>query len=278
MSYLIDYHMHSNYSTDGHDTIDEMCHSAIKKELKEIVITDHFEPTMGDEMYSDYDQKGYWSEITKAKQKYKGKLKVKLGVELGQPHLFQKGSYAILKDFPYDYVLASAHKLPDGRDMSELDYANISVEAACSLYLEQLDMLLGWENFDCIAHLDLIKRYSSSIYGKNLTLNCQHELLSQVLKKIISKGKGIEINTSGLRQTPKETMPGLDVLALYHELGGEILTIGSDAHRAKDIGKGIKDGLALATHAGFRFITVFDQRKPEQIRISDEKVFSAGQR
>jgi histidinol-phosphatase (PHP family) len=278
MNYLVDYHMHSIFSTDAASTINEMCQSAIKSGIKEIAITDHFEPTTEDIMYLAYDQKGYWAEITKAKQQFRGKLKIKLGVELGQPHIFQKGSNAVLEDFPYDYVLASAHKIADGRDMSEIDYASITIEDACSFYLKQLDMLLDWENFDCIAHLDLIKRYSTATYGKNLSLNCQHELLTQVLKKVIRKGKGIEINTSGLRQTPKETMPGLDVVALYHELGGEILTLGSDAHRAEDVGKGIQEAIILAKDAGFRFITVFNERKPQQIKISDERAFSANQR
>lgn len=278
MNYLMDYHIHSTHSTDAISSITEICQSAINRGIAEIAITDHFEPSNGDELYLIYDQKGYWSEITKAKQLFKGKLKVKMGVELGQPHIFQEGSKIVMQDFPYDYVIASAHKLLDGRDMSEIDYSSITIEDACEMYLEQINNLIDWQNFDCVGHIDLIKRYSASIYGKNLSLTCQYELLSQVLKKLIDSGKGIEINTSGLRQTPKETMPGLDVLALYHQLGGEILTIGSDAHRAEDVGKGINEAVILAKDAGFRFITSFNKRKPVQIKISDEKAFSVGQR
>ncbi|MDF2890952.1 MAG: histidinol phosphate phosphatase HisJ family [Clostridia bacterium] len=278
MSYLMDYHIHSIHSTDAISSISEICQSAVNKGINEIIITDHYEPSNGDELYTIYDQKSYWAEITKAKQLFKGKLKLKMGVELGQPHIFKEGSEIVMKDFPYDYVIASAHKLPDGRDMSELDYSTISIEDVCAMYLEQINMLIDWQNFDCVGHLDLIKRYSASTYGKNLSLTCQYELLSQVLRKLIASGKGIEINTSGLRQTPKETMPGLDVLTLYHQLGGEILTIGSDAHRAEDVGKGIREAHALAKSAGFRFITSFHERKPVQIQISDQKAFSASQR
>jgi histidinol-phosphatase (PHP family) len=183
-----------------------------------------------------------------------------------------------MKDFPYDYVIASAHKLPDGRDMSQIDYSSITIEDVCEMYLEQINNLIDWQNFDCVGHIDLIKRYSASTYGKNLSLTCQYELLTQILKKLIESGKGIEINTSGLRQKPKETMPGLDVLALYHKLGGEILTIGSDAHKAEDVGKGINEAVMLAMEAGFKFITSFDKRKPIQIKINDEKAFSASHR
>ena len=271
MNYLIDYHVHSIYSSDGHNSIIELCRSAVSKGIREIAITDHFEPTIAEEYCSFYNQKGYWAYITKAKQAFNGKLKIKLGVELGQPHLFPEATNAILADFPYDYVLASAHKLPEGMDVSEIDYSKISEEELCSMYLRQLKELVYWNNFDCIGHLDLIKRYSAAVYKKNITLACQYELLKEVLQLAISTGKGIEINTSGLRQTPKETMPGLDVLKLYRDLGGEILTIGSDAHFAEDVGKGLGEATDLARAAGFRFITVFNSRKPEWVRITEEK-------
>lgn len=263
MNYLADYHIHSTYSSDGHNTIMELCKSAIKKGIAEIAVTDHFEPTMANEYCSFYNPKGYWAYMTKARQIYKGKLEIKLGVELGQPHLFPQAANAILEDFPYDYVIASVHKLPDGKDASEIDYSQISEEDVCSIYLQQLKELIYWNNFDCIGHLDLIKRYSAAVYKRNISLTSQYELLTEVLKLAIRSGKGIEINTSGLRQAPKETMPGLDVLKLYHELGGEILTIGSDAHFAEDVGKGLGEAQVLARMAGFRFITVFKDRKPE---------------
>lgn len=278
MNYFVDYHIHSTHSTDGASSIMEICQGAVNRGIQEIVITDHFEPMLGDEFYPIYDQKSYWADINKAKQGFKGKVKLKMGVELGQPNYFQAGAAKIMKDFPYDYVIASAHKLENGKDMSEMDYANIAVEDICSLYLKQLEKLLEWADFDCVGHLDLIKRYSAKVYGKNLTLNCQHELLTEVLNKIITAGKGIEINTSGLRQAPKETLPGLDVLTLYNKLGGELLTIGSDAHRAEDVGKGVQEAFKMAEMSGFRYITTYNARKPEQIKISQTKAFSVSQR
>lgn len=271
MNYMVDYHTHSNYSSDGHNTIMEMCQSAIKKGLKEIAITDHFEPSLADERCMFYNQKGYWAYMTKAKNAFRDKLRIKLGVELGQPHLFSEATESLLKDFPYDYVLASVHKLPEGMDVSELDYSSIGEEELCSMYLQQIRHLILWNNFNCIGHLDLIKRYSAAVYKRNISLTCQYELLKEVLRLAIVSGKGIEINTSGLRQAPKETLPGLDVLKLYKELGGEILTMGSDAHFAEDVGKGLDIALAQAREAGFRYITVFTDRKPEWISITEEK-------
>jgi len=87
----------------------------------------------------------------------------------------------------------------------------------------------------------------------------------------VQSGKGIEINTSGLRQSPKEAFPGLDVVKLYRNMGGEILTIGSDAHMAEDVGRGLKEALDMAREAGFRHITVYNRRKPEWVSITEGK-------
>lgn len=267
MQYRYDYHIHTIHSGDGKSTIDEVCESAIKKGLKEIAVTEHFEPISTDKEYKFYKPLICRDEIINANEIYKGKLKIKMGVELGQPHLFLETSNAVLKKTSFDYIIGSAHKLPGDTDFSHVDYSIISMEDACQMYINQIRELVSLADFDCVGHLDLVKRYSTSIYKKRVTLMVQYELLKEVLKLIISKGKGIEINTSGLRQVPRETMPGVDVLKLYHELGGEILTIGSDAHRAVDVAEGIDTAIENAKQAGFKHLTIFNERKPQWIAI-----------
>jgi histidinol-phosphatase (PHP family) len=155
-------------------------------------------------------------------------------------------------------------------DVSQLDFGAIRSDDLCETYIKELEQLAVWGRFDCIGHLDLIKRYSANFYKSRVTLMSKHDLLKKVFKIIIPMGRGIEINTSGLRQGPRETMPGLDVLKLYRSLGGEILTIGSDAHCMLDQGRGINDAMELAAEAGFKYITVFDSRKPSFVRITEE--------
>jgi histidinol-phosphatase (PHP family) len=269
MNYLYDYHIHTNYSIDAKDSIFEVCESAIRKGLKEIAITDHFEPTIMDQRCQDYRPNDSWVEIIKANEIFKGKLKIKMGVELGQPHLFLNTSKQLVNSVPYDYVIGSAHKFPSGVDVSQIDYSNITLEDACHLYINQIKQLVEQADFDCVGHIDLIKRYGANHYNTRITLMTQYELLKEVFKILISKGKGIEINTSGIRQAPKEAMPGIDVLKLYRELGGEILTIGSDAHNSKDVAEGIEIGIEIAKQAGFNNLTLFSNRIPKWISISD---------
>jgi histidinol-phosphatase (PHP family) len=262
--------MHSNNSVDGADSIAEMCENAVETGLYEIAVTDHFEPESTNPGYKEYKPSVYWSELESARDKYRGRLKIKAGVELGQPHLFPNTSDLLVKSHPYDYVIGSAHKFPGDTDVGELDFSSIKLDDLYDMYLKQLKELIVWGNFDCIGHLDLIKRYSVGCYTSRITLAAHYQLLKQVLQLVISKGKGIEINTSSLRQSIKETMPGLDVLKIYRELGGEILTIGSDAHCAADVGKGIADAVEMVRDAGFIYITVYNNRLPAWRRIADK--------
>ena len=269
MNYLYDYHIHTNYSIDGKNSIFDVCESAIRKGLKEIAITDHFEPTIKDRRCEEYRPNESWIEIIKANEIFKGKLKVKMGVELGQPHLFLNESKQLVNSVPYDYVIGSAHKLPTGMDVGQINYSNVTLEDICHTYINQVKQLVELADFDCVGHIDLIKRYCTNHYNTRVTLMTQYELLKEVFKILILKSKGIEINTSGLRQAPKETMPGIDVLKLYRELGGEIVTIGSDAHNAKDVAEGIEMGIESAKLAGFNHLTLFNNRIPKWINISD---------
>ncbi|AFM00057.1 histidinol phosphate phosphatase HisJ family [Desulfitobacterium dehalogenans ATCC 51507] len=274
--FLMDYHMHSLNSSDAHDEITTLCDKAIARGLQEIAITDHFEPSSGNEQYLQYNGKKYFSEISEARQRFEGKIKIKSGVELGQPHRFSKHSLKLIEEYPYDYVLGSAHRLPNNVDFGEVHYTPENLATYCAIYLLELKTLAQWDHYDCLGHLDLVKRYAAN-YQLRANLMDYQEQLAEILKIVIQKGKGIEVNTSGLRQSSKECLPGLDIIRLYKELGGEIITVGSDAHWAEDVGKGIPEGMELIRRAGFNYVTVYTNRKPTMIKIGDKPtVFTRG--
>lgn len=268
--YLYDYHMHTNYSLDGNNTIRELCESAVKLKLKEIAITDHFEPTKKNDDYLYYKSDIILKDILEARKVYGDRINIKFGVELGQPHLYTKCSEVLIKENHYDFVLASVHKMDTDEDFSELNYKNIDIQLYCEKYLHELKQLVKWNKFDCIGHLDLVKRYGS-MYGVKINLMDYKEELKEILKMLIENGKGIEINTSGLRQTAKACLPDLDIIRFYRQLGGEVITVGSDAHFAEDVGKGIREGIEIARNAGFKYMTIFTERKPEWIKIDYSK-------
>lgn len=265
--YLYDYHTHSHYSSDGKNSVSEMCIKAIASGMKEIAVTDHFEPTLGNEKYPYYSAVNYFFEVLKSSTIFAKELKVKAAVELGQPHLYPEYSLKLIENYHYDYVLASAHKMKDNKDFGDIAYNAQNITSYCIKYLDELNALVDWNKFDCIGHLDLIKRYASKCNTKAVLMNYK-ERLEDILKKIIQNGKGIEVNTSGLRQYAKECLPGLDIISFYRQLGGEIITVGSDAHTAEDVGKGIREAIELINQAGFDYMTVYSKREPSMIKIN----------
>lgn len=265
--FLYDYHMHSNHSTDGSDNIYQLCSAAVRIGLREIAVTDHFEPTSWNQDYPEYSYEKYALDIEKARKIFNKKIKIKSAIELGQPHLYPEHTNNLLAAKEYDYVIASAHKMADDTDFGDLIYTSENVSSYCLKYLDELEALIKWNKFDCLAHFDLLKRYAANFNLKAGLVNYR-ERLETVLKMLVENGKGMEVNTSGLRQSAKECLPNLDILKIYRELGGEIVTIGSDAHNAQDVGKGVMEAVELIKDAGFRYISVFNNRKPSMISIS----------
>lgn len=273
---LLDYHMHSLNSTDAHDEISALCAQAVARGLQEIAVTDHFEPSAGHEDYPEYDGRKYFTKIAEARRRFAGKLSIKSGVELGQPHLFPKYSLQLLEEYPYDYVLGSAHRMPNNVDFGEVRYTPENLAAYCVRYLTELKALAQWGHYDCLGHLDLVKRYAAN-YRLQANLMDYQEQLAEILRIVIDKGKGIEVNTSGLRQSSQECLPDLDIIRLYKELGGEIITVGSDAHWAEDVGKGIQEGMERLKKAGFKYVSVYTNRQPAMIKIGDKStLFTRG--
>ena len=260
---ITDYHMHSQFSADAHTTMEEMCRSAVEHGLKEIVFTDHFE-------FYDHDFTGYredeevffdeyFREIERCRGLFEGKLRILSGVEAGQGQIDPEYAETILGRYPFDYRIGSLHKLHNV-DLAETEYYPDSLDSLARYNLQQLYRLAQVGQFDCMGHVDLMKRYTARV-GLSINFMDYREELTEIFKIIIQRGKGIEINTSGLRQDVKEAFPSLEIVRLYRECGGEILTIGSDSHYARDVAAGLENAREIALAAGFTQLATFHGRK-----------------
>ncbi|MCG8484498.1 MAG: histidinol-phosphatase HisJ family protein [Clostridia bacterium] len=271
--FLIDYHLHTYRSDDARHSLMQICQYAVRKGIKEIAVTDHFEPTAENVNYSGYNPKACIRDIEKARRAYKGWLNIKFGIELGHPHLYPESSERIINQYPYDFVLASGHKMKGDVDFSEINYQFVDLNKYCNIYLDNLKALAEWGQYDCVGHFDLVKRYAARQGVKIDLYKDYKDKVTEILKIIIKKNKGIEINTSGLRQYSKDCLPDYDIVKLYHELGGNIITVGSDAHTAPDVGEGVVDGYKVLLNAGFSHVTIFDQRIARNIIIEDPEEY-----
>ena len=271
MSYknILDMHIHSDSSPDAHHSVSLLCEHAVKRGVRGVAITDHCECNA---FYRDgynitYVQSLF--ETAKARTIFEGQLTVLLGVELGQPTLDINIANKIVSRSSLDFVLASMHNLRDRQDFYHLDYKKAENDPKILLreYFDELIATVKWGDFDSLAHLTYPLRYITGRDGIEVDLKEYDEQINFVFKGLIESGKALEINTSGLRDALNATLPEFELVKRFRDMGGEFITIGSDAHSAGNVGDGIDIAMTMAKDAGFEHITLYKQRTPVPISI-----------
>lgn len=261
--YLVDYHMHSKYSFDGECELRDICDVAIERGLSEIAITDHMD------IYSDkpyeyiLDCKNLYKELREVKEEYKGRLKVLVGAEYGQPQANHNEAIKFIKDYPLDFIIGSIHNLWDDKDAYDYDYKVVDYHIVYDGYVDWLLTLAKEYEYDVLGHVSYPSRYIYMQTGVRVDLSQYREQYVELFKKVIEDGRGIELNMSGIARGLKDTMPDMYLLRLYRELGGEVITVGSDAHVLEHVGIVTKQGYEMLKEAGFKYFTVYEDRKPK---------------
>ncbi|MGE4352806.1 MAG: histidinol-phosphatase HisJ family protein [Oscillospiraceae bacterium] len=271
---LTDFHIHSTCSTDAYDTMKAMAAAAFARGISLMCFTDHVDLDNYQTGETDMSCFDVWNDIQSqhaeaAAAAPKG-LEIRRGIELGEANHDLSRAERIAATEGLDFVIGSLHNLRDTPDFSGLRYISM---ADCRDYLDryvtELLELADISCYDVMAHIGYTRRYMLRD-GFDLALDTQNygDALSEILRRLIGSGKGIEINCSGLRSTGlHDTIPGYSVLKRYRELGGEIITVGSDAHCTADAGVGIARGFEILHELGFPYVTVFRNRKPEFIKL-----------
>jgi histidinol-phosphatase (PHP family) len=261
--YIMDYHHHTNHSFDSTANMVDVCKKAIENEIQEICFTEHFSVNPLAPTYGHINFDHYLSEIRSCQEQFHTHLTIKAGIELCEPHLLKDQYDETLKPLSLDFILGSVHNLNNQK--LRLALSDHSLEAYTH-YFNELYQMVSTADIDIIAHFDLMKRYAYKEHGLYNFKEYQ-EIIELVLKKAIDRNIGIEINTSGLRTSLRQTMPSIETIRMYKDLGGEILTIGSDSHSADSVGANFSDALSLAKECGFNYIYKFDKRKPIPVKI-----------
>lgn len=264
-----DFHNHSFQSPDGENSVEDMVKQAIKLGMKHYTITDHLE------INKFYDEEFLYEEPVRQssvllpvlKEKYKDKISLQYGVELGQPLHDMELTNRMLASYNYDFIIGSCHMVRGYDDFYFLDYNEIDPNFLLKLYFEELLEMAEWGKFDSLGHLTYPLRYIVGDKKIPVDMKPYDSIIDEIFRTLIKNEKGIEINTSGLRQNIGLTLPGYTYVKRFYDLGGRILTIGSDAHCVSDLGKGIQVGIEIARTAGFTEVACFKNRQPEFIKI-----------
>ncbi|XCP83623.1 histidinol-phosphatase HisJ family protein [Roseburia hominis] len=259
---LADCHMHTGFSTDSEAAPEEMIKAAIGKGLKAVCITDHEDKDYPnpEEFYIDFPR--YVQTIDKLKEAYRGQIDVRMGVEIGlQPHL---GDYyrQLTESYSFDFVIGSVHVVR-GMDpyYPEFYEGRSDADAYRETLEETIRDIRNVPDFDTLGHLDYVVRYGRK-KAEEYSYQKFSDQIDEILRLLIWHGKGLELNTAGLKYGLPFAHPHPDVLRRYRELGGEIITVGSDAHRPEHVAYDFDKAAGILTQCGFRYYAEFIGRKP----------------
>lgn len=257
---LADVHTHSSFSTDSDEPLREMARAAAAKGLNIICVTEHHDfdhPHTGDFLL---DVQAYREELFRVKNEFADKLEVLFGVELGLLDYAAQRLSVFAKSAEFDFIIGSAHQV-DGLDPYYPEYFEKMEDknGIAHFFDAMLSAIRAFDDFDILGHLDYIVRYS---HAKSYDPPDYREVIDEILKAVIAKGKGIEINTAGVKSLGYPH-PHPFVLKRYHELGGELVTVGSDAHDRSRIAADFDRAEQALKAAGFEYYAVFRARRPE---------------
>lgn len=262
--YLSDYHFHTRCSSDSPAPLTHQARAAIECGLREICVTDHWNllDQQGNRLPTVYDWEPSLHQWKKCKSRWPNRLEIRLGVEVGNGVLDPAAVDASLKLPQLDFVIGSLHSqsaAAGGRGIYTVAQECVKKEDGVAIiddYMDMLEELVRTDGYDVLGHVIYPLRYIPAEYG--LDLRPWWDRLAEVFRAVISRGKGIELNTS-CGSTVEQWR---DVLDLYHDLGGEVLTLGSDAHRSQFMGAAFPEAVELIREAGFRFLCVYRHRTP----------------
>lgn len=256
--YLADYHTHTSHSSDSRYKMEHVVKDAIKFGINEICFTDHVDYR---KISTAPNFKNYFAEIEKMQGRYGSKISIKKGLEFGmQTHTIHRYQ-DIIEKYPLDFVILSVHQINDqGLWSGTYQKGKTKFEYVQGYYQEILDLINLYDDYSVLGHLDLIRRYCD---GPEPVLADHQVIIAEILKTVIKQDRGIELNTSHIRYGLNDWMPARDILMLYHDLGGKIITVGSDAHKKDHLGFYVREGRELLKEIGFKEFCTFDQMQPK---------------
>lgn len=262
-----DFHMHTRFSADAQTPVKDMIEGAIGRGLDTICFTDH-----NDKDYPVHEETGttvftfdadeYFRVMEKMQQEYQGKIDIRIGIEIGlQPHLAQYYK-DLINRHPFDFVIGSVHVVHGQDPYYRAIFENRRDEDVYRETFETtVENLRSIDDFDVLGHIDYVVRY-----GKNAAEAYSYRkfapYIDEILKLVIDKGKGIELNTAGFKYGLGFCHPHPDVIRRYKELGGEIITVGADGHKPEHIAYEFGKVSDILKSCGFNYYTEFKARRP----------------
>ncbi len=268
-----DYHTHTVFSSDSMYPMEDCIKDAISIGIEEICFTDHVDYGIKDDWddlrnnkatkkYFNVDYDKYFSDLETLREKYKNQITIKNGLEFGiQKYNIEKYN-KLFEKYPLDFIILSVHQIDDKEFWNHSYQDGRTEKEYYEDYFNEIYYLVqNYSNYCVLGHLDMMKRYDEKDGYNPFVEN--KEIITKILKRVIADGKGIELNTSSIKYKLDDLMPSRDILKLYLELGGEVLTIGSDSHCKRDLKNShIEELKQELRDIGFTKFCTFEKMKP----------------
>ncbi len=260
----IDYHMHTWFSADSEANPREHILKAIEEGLEEICFSDHRDfhyPYCPFEL----DVENYFHEIKLLKEEYKDQIKIKIGVEIGLDLDYIDEINEFIDSYDFDYVIGSIHVIHQTEFYDPADFfkGKTKGEAHREFFMNTLECVKTFDCFNCLGHLDYIARYGP-YKDKSVHHELYKDIIDEIFNVLIEKNKGIEVNTSGYKDLKTCGFPNFELVQRYYDLGGRIITVGTDSHTSDRVGEHVDDVIKEYQRIGFEDISTFSKRVREE--------------
>ena len=260
-----DYHMHTRFSEDGEDTPEAMCRRAIALGIPEIGLSEHWDVGPYEKNQRFFQPESWYIELERLRRLFFGKLILRAGIEIAEPHLYPQPAAEVLMRAPFDYVLGSVHFVGSHFLFDETYFRSHTADDAYRSYFTEVETLLQTADIDILAHLDVPVRTAKPIFGYDPAR--YEDQIRCILRMVIDRNLALDVNAAGLRKPAQNLMPDPLILKWYASMGGERVTLGSDAHAASQVGLHLDAALEAVRAAGVKHITQFERRQSRLIPI-----------
>lgn len=284
---ICDSHVHTAFSYDSKADMEDVILNAKKNKVSVLTFTEHMDIDPPIELATDpsygfslLDVKAYQKKFLELKEKYENKdFKMLWGIEIGLQPQLKEVHQNLIKDYPWDYIIGSSHTI-NGHDPYFPSYFEglTSREGIITYFNSILENLSILDDLDSFGHIDYIVRYLPEVFSLPVEKKAAilkeiyrpkdyEEYIRTILEILIKKDICLEINTQSVRRGFGITNPHPDILPIYREMNGKLITLGSDAHFAKDVGADIQNTLSTLKELGFKEYLYFENRKPQPVPI-----------
>ena len=258
------------FSHDGKGTLEELCISAVNNRLSGFAVTDHCDCEISDNEAMLENLQNSYLEAEKYQNLYMDRLIISKGIEIGESLFNPSFAEKIIAERDYDVILGSVHavRIKDHDiPFSLIDFScfdNEFIESYVTQYFIDLLETANTADYDILSHLTVVLRYIVYKYNRKVELKRYFPVIKEILKTVISRGKTLEVNTSGIENG--YFMPDEEIISMYKELGGKRISLGSDSHFPESIGAGLTEGALLLSKLGFTELTYYINRIPYEYK------------